>query len=174
MTDYLNNLVVSLGKRLQRRKRCLRRCLLAHSNRLLRLSVCFVFVWFGALKLFPGLSPAESLAGTTIQIMSFGVISPELSVPILGAFEIIIGLGLLCRRVLRLTAMVLLLHMVGAAAPILLLPDEVFVRVPFVLTLEGQYIFKNLVIVTVTVVIGSTIHSKTPLPMSQQCANLNG
>ena len=173
MTELSIALMASLSQRMQRGKRRLRNCLLLHSTRFLRLSLCLIFVWFGALKLFPGLSPAETLAGTTIQIMSFGFVGPDVSVPLLGAFEIVIGLGLLCRRVLRLTAIVLLLHMLGAAAPILLLPDEVFVRAPFVLTLEGQYIFKNLVIVTVAVVIGSTIHSKTPLPMSPRSATLN-
>ena len=145
----------------------------SYNHHLLRLSVCLIFVWFGALKLFPGLSPAETLAGTTIEIMSLGWLAPTWSVPMLGFFEIVIGLGLLCRRFLRLTAMVLLLHMVGAAAPILLLPEQVFVQVPFVLTLEGQYIFKNLVIVTVGIVLGSSIQSKRPLLLSHQSANLD-
>ncbi len=157
----------------RRRRHQLRRFLASHNDRLLRLSVCMVFVWFGALKLFPGLSPAETLAGKTIQIMSFGWVPPSLSVPVLGFVEILIGLGLLCRRFLRLTAMFLLLHMIGAAAPVLLLPEQVFVRVPFVLTLEGQYIFKNLVIVTVGIAIGSTMHKKRPLPFSHQSANLD-
>ncbi len=155
------------------RKRQVRRFLESHNNHLLRFSVCLIFVWFGALKLFPGLSPAESLAGTTLQILSFGWIGPEHSVPLLGFFEIVIGLGLLCRRFLRLTAFILLLHMMGAAAPVVVLPDQVFVQAPFVLTLEGQYILKNIVIVTVALAIGSTIHSKSPLPLSPQSVNLD-
>lgn len=151
----------------------IRRWVHAHSNRILRLSVCLIFVWFGALKLFPGMSPAEGLAGNTIQIMTLGVVSPEVSVPVLGVLEIMIGMGMLYRPVLRLTAVVLLLHMVGAAAPILLLPDKVFVRIPFVLTLEGQYILKNIVIITATLVIGATIRTKTPLPIDSQSANFS-
>jgi len=119
------------------------------------------------------MSPAEGLAGNTIQIMTLGVVSPEVSVPVLGVLEIMIGMGMLYRPVLRLTAVVLLLHMVGAAAPILLLPDKVFVRIPFVLTLEGQYILKNIVIITATLVIGATIRTKTPLPIDSQSANFS-
>jgi uncharacterized membrane protein YkgB len=146
---------------------------LAHANRILRLSVCLIFVWFGALKLFPGMSPAEGLAGNTIQIMTLGAVSPEVSVPVLGVLEVMIGMGMLYRPVLRLTAVILLFHMVGAAAPILLLPEKVFVRIPFVLTLEGQYILKNIVIITATLVIGATIRTKTPLPIDSQSANFS-
>lgn len=152
------------------RKR-LRRWVLDHAIQILRLSVCLIFVWFGALKLFPGLSPAEALAGNTIQIMTLGLVSPEISVPVLGLFEVMIGMGMLYRPVLRLTAVILLLHMIGAAAPILLLPEKVFVRIPFVLTLEGQYILKNIVIITATLVIGATIRTKRPLPIDNQSAN---
>ena len=70
---------------------------------LLRLSLGVVFFWFGALKLFPGLSPAEELAGRTIELVTLGMVHPALSVPLLGAWECVIGLGLIHGRALRLT-----------------------------------------------------------------------
>jgi hypothetical protein len=51
---------------------------------LLRLSLGVNFLWFGVLKLFPGLSPAESLAGDTITKLTFGLLPPEIPVPVLG------------------------------------------------------------------------------------------
>ena len=67
---------------------------------LLRISMGIVFLWFGALKFFPGLSPAQTLAGNTISILSFGLFTPESAVFILAVWECLIGVGLIagCRR----------------------------------------------------------------------------
>jgi hypothetical protein len=43
-----------------------------HGVPLLRVSLGIVFLWFGALKFFPGLSPASDLAARTIATLSFG------------------------------------------------------------------------------------------------------
>src|SRR5215204_4031866 len=50
---------------------------------LLRISVGIVFLWFGLLKFFPNLSPAEDLAARTISTLTFGVVQPNVSVPVL-------------------------------------------------------------------------------------------
>ena len=43
-----------------------------HGVGVLRTNVGIVFFWFGVLKFFPALSPAEDLAGRTISALSFG------------------------------------------------------------------------------------------------------
>lgn len=124
---------------------------------LLRHSLGIVFLWFGALKFFPSLSPAESLAGHTIQVLSRGMITPAVSLPLLATWECVIGLGLMLGRGLRVVLLLLWLQMLGTLTPLVLFPHEVFVRVPFVPTLEGQYIIKNLVLITAGLVVGATV-----------------
>ncbi len=124
---------------------------------LLRVSVGIVFLWFGFLKFFPGLSPAQELAGRTIEILSIGVVKPAVSVPMLAALETIIGLGLLFGLGLRLVLFLLFFQMLGTLTPLFLFPSEVFTRVPYAPTLEGQYIIKNLVLISAALVIGATV-----------------
>ena len=124
---------------------------------LLRVSVGIVFLWFGFLKFFPGLSPAQELAGRTIEILSFGVVKPAVSVPMLAALETIIGLGLIFGLALRAVLLLLFFQMLGTMTPLFLFPSEVFTRVPYAPTLEGQYIIKNLVLISAALVIGATV-----------------
>ncbi len=124
---------------------------------LLRLSVGIVFLWFGFLKFFPGLSPAQELAGRTIEILSFGAVKPVVSVPVLAALETIIGLGLIFGLALRTVLFLLFFQMLGTLTPLFLFPSEVFTRVPYAPTLEGQYIIKNLVLISAALVIGATV-----------------
>lgn len=124
---------------------------------LMRWSLGVVFLWFGALKLVPGLSPAEGLAAETILALSGGVVGPSVSVPVLGVWESLIGLGLLTGRALRVTLFLLFAQMAGTVTPVFLFPHEVFTRIPLVPTMEGQYIIKNLVLVSAAIVIGATV-----------------
>lgn len=123
----------------------------------LRLSIGLIFVWFGVLKFFPGLSAAESLASRTIEVISFGLIDSKVSVVILAVWETLIGLGLLSGFLLREVLLLLFLQMIGTITPVFLFPGEVFKSVPWVPTLEGQYIIKNLVLISAGIVIGSTV-----------------
>jgi uncharacterized membrane protein YphA (DoxX/SURF4 family) len=118
----------------------------------LRVTLGVVFVWFGALKLFPGLSPAEDLVRATVPFLP-----GRIFLPFLGFWEIVIGLGFLTGRALRLTIFLLFLQMPGTMAPVVLLPEQVFTAFPFGLTLEGQYIVKNLVLIAGALVIGATV-----------------
>lgn len=119
---------------------------------LLRIALGVVFVWFGALKLFPGWSPAEDLVRATVPFLPGNVF-----LPVLAIWEILIGLGFLTGRALRLTILLLFLQMPGTLSPIFLLPERVFTAFPFGLTIEGQYIVKNVVLITAALVIGSTV-----------------
>ena len=123
----------------------------------LRFGLGIVFLWFGALKFFPGASPAEALAARTIEVMSFGLIGPSVSLPVLAAWESLIGLGLLTGRYLRATLFLLALQMLGTLTPLLFFPDETFSIFPFAPTLEGQYIIKNVVLIGAAMVVGATV-----------------
>lgn len=124
---------------------------------LLRVSLGVVFFWFGALKLFPGLSPAQTLAGKTIKTLTLGMVPPETAVFGLAVWECLIGAGLIFGVFLRATLLLLWAQMLGTITPIFLFPTEVFARIPYAPTLEGQYILKNIVLVSAGIVIGATV-----------------
>jgi uncharacterized membrane protein YkgB len=124
---------------------------------LLRVSLGIVFLWFGALKFFPNLSPAQELATRTIQTLTFGRVGPSVSLPVLAAWECLIGLGLLSGVWMRVTLLLMFVQMVGTITPLALFPNDAFREFPYAPTLEGQYIVKNLVLVSAGVVIGATV-----------------
>lgn len=124
---------------------------------LLRISVGIVFVWFGVLKFVPGLSPADELATRTIATLSFGLVQPDVSRPTLALWETLIGLGLISGRFMRATLLLLFLQMVGTVTPLFLFPAETWSQFPIAPTLEGQYIIKNIVLVSAGLVIGATV-----------------
>lgn len=124
---------------------------------LLRVSLGVVFFWFGVLKFFPDLSPAQDLAARTIDLLTFGIVQEQISIPVLAAWECLIGLGLITGKYMRVTLLLLLVQMMGTVTPVFLFPDEVFTRIPYAPTLEGQYIIKNLVLVSAGLVIGATV-----------------
>lgn len=124
---------------------------------LLRISLGIVFLWFGVIKFFPGLSPAQELGSRTISVLSFGWISPDISVPILAVWEVLIGLGLILGVYKRGTLLLLFLQMLGTITPIFLFPNDIFRWIPIAPTLEGQYITKNIVLISAGIVIGATV-----------------
>ena len=126
----------------------------------LRISLGVVFFWFGFLKFFPNVSPAENLATQTINVITFGLIVPSISIKILALWETLIGLGMLTNRFQRVTLFLLWSQMVGAWSPLVIFPSEMFIHFPFVLTLEGQYIVKNLVIIAGSFVLAGMVANK--------------
>ena len=119
---------------------------------ILRISLGIIFFWFGALKLFPGLSPAEELVRNTTFF-----VNPDWFIPVLAIWEMAIGFGLIVGKWMRLTLLLLFLQMPGTALPLLILPDVVWTQFPYGLTLEGQYIIKNLTLVSAGIVLGATV-----------------
>jgi uncharacterized membrane protein YkgB len=122
---------------------------------LLRISLAVIFIWFGILKPF-GMSPAAGLVERTVYW-----IDPSVFIPILGWWEVLIGVFMLFRPMIRASIFLLFLQMPGTMLPLVLLPDVCFTSVPFGLTLEGQYIIKNLVLISAGIVIGSTVRQKS-------------
>ena len=131
-----------------------------HGPTLTRLALGIVFTWFGALKFFPGTSPAESLATDTILRLTGGNVSREVALLVLAIWEVLIGIGLLTGRLLRLTLLLLFLQMAGTLLPLLFFPAKTFDRFPIVPTLEGQYIIKNIVLIAAAIVVGATVRKK--------------
>jgi len=119
---------------------------------ILRTGLGVVFFWFGALKLVPGLSPAEELVRNTVYF-----VEPDLFLPVLAIWEMLIGLGLIFGKFMRLTLLLLFLQMPGTALPLLILPEVTWTAFPIGLTLEGQYIIKNLVLIGAGLVLGGTV-----------------
>jgi uncharacterized membrane protein YkgB len=128
-----------------------------HGPTLTRLALGLVFTWFGALKFFPGTSPAETLATDTILRLTGGNVPRDVSLIGLAIWEMLIGIGLLTGTFLRVTLLLLFLQMAGTMLPLLFFPDETFSSFPLVPTLEGQYIIKNLVLISAAIVVGATV-----------------
>lgn len=114
-----------------------------------RLAIGIVFIWFGALKIMGELSPAYDLVAATVYFLT-----PEIIVPLLGVWEVAIGLAFLFPPTTRLALFMLIPQMPGTFLPLILLPEVTYTVFPFGLTIEGQYIVKNLVLIACALFIG--------------------
>lgn len=128
-----------------------------HGITILRISLGIIFFWFGVLKFFPNASPAEELAGRTIETLTAGLVPQATALPILAAWEVAIGVGLFLGRWMRAVLLLLFVQMLGTITPLFLFPSETFTIFPIAPTLEGQYIIKNIVIVSAAIVLGATV-----------------
>jgi len=131
---------------------------------ILRVALGVVFLWFGVLKFFPGVSPAETLAARTIEQLTFGAIRPNVSLPVLAAWESLIGVGLILNVWMRGILLLLAIQMLGTFTPLILFPTETFSVWPFLPTLEGQYIIKNIVLIGAAMVVGATVRGGRLVP----------
>ncbi len=145
MKHTFNNLYAQFSRKMDR-----------YSIILMQISLATVYIWFGALKVF-GMSPAGELVEQTAYWFK-----PEIFVPLLGICEISIGLGLLIKRCIPYTIILLLMHMLVTLFPIFILKKVCFETFPYCPTLVGQYIIKNLVLISGALVIaGKYNESKT-------------
>ena len=136
-----------------------------YATRLLQVAIGLILFWFGVLKIIPGLSPAEQLVMETAEALlsPLGVSPPGRLVIIgLALWEVAIGLGFLFDWRRQAVIWLLIVHMMSTALPLVLLPDVVWRHPPFVLTLEGQYIVKNLVIVAGAIILGTIAYRSSP------------
>ena len=123
-----------------------------HGIRFLRLALGTVFVWFGALKV-AGVSPVAELVAQTVYW-----VRPETFMPILGLWEIAVGAGLLFRAALRLTLFLFWLQLAGTFLVLIVRPDIAFQHGnPLLLTTEGEFVIKNLVLIAAGLAVGSTV-----------------
>lgn len=122
----------------------------------LRVSLGIIFIWFGILKPL-GISAAIPLVKATTSWMP--LLGPEQWVHIIGWWEVAIGIFFLFRKTIRIAIALLALQMFGTFLPLFILPEVTFQEglLPFAPTLEGQYIVKNLMIISAALVIGGTV-----------------
>jgi len=142
-----------LSNRLNQLDRAATHLMTRYGLRLLSISMGLVFVWFGGLKL-AGMSPAEPLIRDTLDFLP--VTWVNLLILLLALWEVAIGIGFLSGKAKRLVLGMLLLQMAGAMSPLILAPERLWAVFPFVWTLEGQYVFKDIILISAGLVIGAT------------------
>ena len=130
-----------------------------HGEIALRTSLGVIFIWFGILKPF-GISAAQPLVESTVDWMPF--LSPRQWVTVIGWWEVVIGVAFLFRKTTRIAIALLAMQMAGTLMPLFILPEVTFQagRLPYAPTLEGQYIIKNLLIISAALVIGGRVRQQ--------------
>jgi putative oxidoreductase len=119
---------------------------------LLRLSLGLVLVWFGVLKIVGETPVADLVAGTVYWV------NPSWFVPLLGVFEVVVGIGLLLGRWLRIVLALFVLQMMGTFLVLVIQPEVAFQDGnPLLLTTEGEFVIKNLVLLSAGLLIGSRL-----------------
>jgi putative oxidoreductase len=122
------------------------------SPMLLRGSLAVTFIWFGALKV----AGVPTLPGTLIAAI-FPWVDPSLSVPAVGAFEVLLGGALLVGRLMPLVALATTAHLAGTFLVLLIRPDVAFQGGnPLLLSAEGEFVVKNLVLIAAALTLAST------------------
>ncbi|MCA1689106.1 MAG: DoxX family protein [Actinobacteria bacterium] len=149
--------VLRPAERLDRLDAAAHRWLVAHSIALLRISLGAVFLGFGALKLFPGVSPAQNLVEATTHILTFGLVPGPVALFGVAALECTIGLCLISGRALRGAIYLLGIQLVGILSPVVLLAPRLFMGPHNAPTLEGQYVLKDIILVGATLVVAATL-----------------
>jgi uncharacterized membrane protein YkgB len=128
----------------------------AYGITLLRFALALVFIWFGALKVV-GKSPVEDLVTDTVYW-----VDADFFILFLGVWEIIIGIGLLLPVLLRAVLLLFFAQMLGTFLTVVVHPGRVFEGGnPLLLTVTGEFIVKNLVLITAGLVIGSTVRRRS-------------
>ncbi|WP_370479898.1 doxx family protein [Tamlana flava] len=117
------------------------------NNHILAITIGIVYVWFGALKFFPHLSPAESLAKNTIDVITMGLIPSHISIHLLATWETVVGIFLIFNIYRKKTLILALVHIILTFVPLIIFTKDSFAILPFSFTLLGQYIFKNIIII---------------------------
>lgn len=148
-SPFLNN---RLNHRLDQLDHAATRWMARYGLRLLSISMGLVFVWFGALKL-AGMSPAEPLIRATLNFLPHMLVDPLIL--LLAIWEVAIGIGFLSGKAKLVVLIMLLLQMAGAMSPLILAPGRLWETFPFVWTLEGQYVFKDIILISAGLVIGA-------------------
>lgn len=141
-----------LRARLERADDALITGLRAYGPHVLRVALGAVFVWFGALKV-AGRSPVEDLVTETVYWLPSGFV-----VSALGVWEVIVGLGLIFPVALRLTLALFWAQMAGTFLVLVVDPGLSFQEGnPLLLTTEGEFVIKNLVLIAAGLVVGATL-----------------
>lgn len=149
--------MTALGNRFTAIENVVHQLLVRHAIAALRWSVGLVFLGFGLLKYFPGVSPAEGLATATTDVLFLGLIAPEAAITIVATMECFIGVCLLIGSgaLMRVAIWVLGAQLVGILSPLLIEPGRLFSGPHGAPTLEGQYVLKDVILVAAGMVIAA-------------------
>lgn len=126
-----------------------------YSLPLLRVSLGLIFLGFGVLKFFPDLSPAEDLAQATMGRLTFGIVPDSIGILLVAGVETSIGVSLITGKYQRVGIALLAMAMIGVLSPIALFPGDLFGGEYNAPTLEGQYVLKDLVLLTSGMVVAA-------------------
>lgn len=107
----------------------------------LRISLGLVFFWFGAMKAF-GFNSVYEIIYASFPWFAYGMGNL-----ILGIGETLIGLGLLTNIFPKATHTFLILHLLGTFTVFITGPEIMFNPYFPILTLSGEFVFKNVVLV---------------------------
>ncbi|MDF1695228.1 MAG: hypothetical protein P1U56_05325 [Saprospiraceae bacterium] len=118
-----------------------------NKERFLRYSIALIFLIFGGLKFFPQLSPAEIIGSETVMKLTGNMLPKSICITALALFEVSIGLLLLSRKYIRVAIPLAIAHLVLTFTPFIFFPSEVFNLSANSLSLLGQYILKNIIII---------------------------
>ncbi|MDQ6834674.1 MAG: DoxX family membrane protein [Actinomycetota bacterium] len=121
----------------------------------LRIAVGAIFLLFGVLKYFPGVSPAQNLTEATTHILFLGIVPGNVAIVMIATLECFIGICLLANRWMRLAIWLLAIEFVGIISPVFVLTDRLFAGPHHAPTLEGQYVLKDIILVTAALVIAA-------------------
>lgn len=128
-----------------------------NSIALLRISMGVVIFGFGILKYFPGVSPAEDLILTVTDLLTFGLLPGRVAMVLLATVECVLGLSLITGRGLRVSIYLLVAWVLGILSPVVLLSDRMFSGPENAPTLEGQYVLKDVILLTAALVIATRV-----------------
>ena len=109
---------------------------------LLRISLAGVFFWFGMLNV----AGSSRVVGLLRSSLAFLASAPYLE--LLGAGEIAIALGLLVPRFSRVAAALMIMHLLCTLSLVFISPSLVFAPSFPVLTMQGEFLAKNLVLIS--------------------------
>lgn len=119
-----------------------------------RVALGVLFIWYGLLKQF-GVKTTTSILAHTVY---FG--DPDAMVLILGWWEVAIGVCLLFHPLVRVALLLMAIRLPGTMLALVLKTDVCWVQFPFAPTPEGQYLIKDIVVLTAAMVIGGTVRTE--------------
>src|SRR4029453_6613248 len=121
----------------------------------LRVALGAVFVAFGVLKFFPGVSPLEPLVEATWSVLTFGIVGGQLALVLTAIIETVAGPAPISGVFARFGLVMLAVAFVGILSPLVFFPGELFTASGP--TLLGQYVMKNVVLVAAALVVASRV-----------------
>jgi putative oxidoreductase len=146
-----------LRERLDRIDLAIHQWLVVYSMTILRVSLGAIFLGFGVLKLFPGISPAANLVEATTHVLFLGLVPGPIALVGVGLLECTIGILLIAGKAMRAAIYMLAFQLVGILSPVVLLAPRLFSGPHNAPTLEGQYVLKDVVLVGAALVLAATL-----------------